>query len=158
MEIERPNAAGRQQEHHRQSNQARNDAGEHETAQVLAYRERRWEDVQEIARPHVFEKRYGHPLHDPGEEIPEQYGPKKHRDEIETAQCHGIEIPGDESPEHHIDRYPYEQGQNTGGASTHEIKLAQNDGQDLVKGHQRSSNASGSRAMLLQYSQCLIDE
>ena len=60
----------REHDHHDEREQAGDDAGEHQPGNVLRDRERRGEDVEEVARPHVLEERRGDAQHDPPEKIP----------------------------------------------------------------------------------------
>ena len=101
----------RQDQHHHEADRARRDARKHQAGEVLRDRQRRREEVQEVARPDVFEERRRHAVHDAGEEVPEQHGPEQHRDEVESGRGDGVEIAGDEPPQHDVDSRPTENRQ-----------------------------------------------
>ncbi len=99
---------GRQDEHHDESHAAGCDAREYETTHVLGYRKGCREEIEEIARPHIFEEGRRHSLHDANRELPQENCSQECRDEIEAGRGDGVEISSNEAPQHHVDSDPRE--------------------------------------------------
>ena len=71
--------------HHDQSDGAGSDAREHKAADILGNRERRGEEVQEIARPDVLKECHRHALHHASKKVPEQHRAQQRRHEVEAG-------------------------------------------------------------------------
>src|SRR5262249_28723199 len=126
---------------------------DHQTANVLVDRKRRGEDVEEVARPHIFKKGSGNAVHHARAKVPKKHGSKQRRDKVEASSGHAVEVPCDEAPEHDVNCNPNEERQHAGRASPHEIEVAKrNRHRACDKGIHPTSSLSGSRATVMNSS------